>query len=117
MVCQFERLLFPPSTEKVDVGSYMVAVYRPCEKLPDSLGNGMQRVTAVGYGLPTASRIRYDMQGQWCKNAKHGVQFKVENYSEVGHAQPRRNHSIFVVRTDKRHRTENRGKDICGFRQ
>lgn len=83
MVCQFERLLFPPSMEKVDVGSYMVAVYRPCEKLPDSLGNGMQRVTAVGYGLPTASRIRYDMQGQWCKNAKHGVQFKVENYSEV----------------------------------
>ena len=83
MVCQFERLLFPSSMETVDAGSYMVAVYRPCEKLLDSLGNRMQRITAVGYGLPTTNRISYDMQGQWCKNAKHGVQFKVENYSEV----------------------------------
>ena len=83
MVCQFERLLFPPSTEKVDVGSYMVAVYRPCEKLLDSLGNRMQEITAVGYGLPTASRIRYDMQGCWSKNPKYGLQFKVENCDAV----------------------------------
>ena len=38
---------------------------------------------AVGYCLPTAEKLRYELQGHWSKNPKHGVQFEVETYDEV----------------------------------
>ena len=61
----------------------MVAVYRPCEKIKDQAGNVLAQVKAVGYGLPTASNLRYEMHGRWSKNAKHGIQFEVETYDEI----------------------------------
>lgn len=83
MLCQFERLVYPQNIRVVDSGSYMVAVYRPCEKIKDQAGNVLAQVKAVGYGLPTASNLRYEMHGRWSKNAKHGIQFEVETYDEI----------------------------------
>lgn len=83
MLCQFERLVYPQNVRGVDPSSYMVAVYRPCEKIKDHAGNVLVQVKAVGYGLPTASNLRYEMRGRWSKNAKHGIQFEVETYDEV----------------------------------
>lgn len=83
MLCQFERLVYPQNTNVIDAASYMVALYRPCEKIKDSSGNIISQVKAVGYCLPVANNLRYDMQGHWSKNPKHGIQFEVESYNEV----------------------------------
>ncbi|MEH2933609.1 ATP-dependent RecD-like DNA helicase [Acutalibacter sp. JLR.KK004] len=80
MLCEFERLIYPSSP---DPSSYMVAMYRPCEKIRDMAGNTLDRVKAVGYCLPTASDLRFDIQGQWSRSAKHGLQFEVDRYEEV----------------------------------
>ena len=73
MLCQFERLVYPQNTNVIDAASYMVALYRPCEKIKDSSGNTISQVKADGYCLPVANNLRYDMQGHWCKNPKHGI--------------------------------------------
>ena len=83
MLCQFERLIYPHDVSTAANGQYMVAVYNPCENVKDSTGNVVTQVKAVGYCLPTADNIRYDIQGHWSKNSKHGIQFEVENYEEV----------------------------------
>lgn len=83
MLCQFERLVYPQNTNVIDAASYMVALYRPCEKIKDSSGNTISQVKAVGYCLPVANNLRYDMHGHWSKNPKHGIQFEVESYNEV----------------------------------
>lgn len=83
MLCQFERLIYPQNAASLDAGSFMIAVYRPCEKIKDSAGNTVTQVKAVGYCLPTAEKLRYELQGHWSKNSKHGVQFEVETYDEV----------------------------------
>ena len=83
MLCQFERLIYPQKTAAVQTNSYMIAIYRPCETIKDTAGNTITQVKAVGYCLPTADTIRYELQGRWAKNPKHGVQFEVENYDEV----------------------------------
>lgn len=83
MLCQFERLIYPQSVRAIDAGSFMIAVYRPCENIRDSAGNMVTQVKAVGYCLPIADNLRYELQGHWSKNPKHGVQFEVENYDEV----------------------------------
>lgn len=83
MLCQFSRLVYPQSINMVVPGSYMVAVYTPCEKVHDSSGNIITQIKAVGYSLPTSNTMRYDMKGQWSKDARHGLQFNVENYDEV----------------------------------
>ena len=83
MLCQFERLIYPQSVSTIDAGSFMIAVYRPCEKIKDSAGDLVTQVKAVGYGLPIADKQRYELQGHWSKNPKHGVQFEVETYDEV----------------------------------
>ena len=83
MLCQFERLIYPQKTATVQTNSYMIAIYRPCETIRDTAGNTITQVKAVGYCLPTADTIRYELQGHWTKNPKHGVQFEVENYDEV----------------------------------
>ena len=61
----------------------MVAVYTPCEKLMDSTGIQVTEFKAVGYCLPTAKNLRYDMSGHWNKTPKHGLQFEVDDYKEV----------------------------------
>lgn len=83
MLCQFERLLYPKDARVAEMGGYMIALYRPCEKIPDGMGNNMQQVKVVGYCLPIASNLRYDMRGRWNKDSKHGLQFEVETYDEV----------------------------------
>ena len=83
MLCQFERLVYPQNARSVNPGSYMVAIYRPCDKLLDSAGNTVSQIKAVGYCLPTAANLRYNMEGHWSKNAKHGLQFAVDTYEEV----------------------------------
>lgn len=83
MLCEFERLIYPHNVKEVDADSYMIAVYRPCEKIKDSAGSTITQVKAVGYCLPVSGSLRYDMLGHWSRNPKFGVQFEVESYSEV----------------------------------
>lgn len=83
MVCQFERLIYPNNPQNIDMSSFMIAAYRPCEKIFDLDGNLVTQIKAVGYCLPISSSLRYNMQGKWNKNSKHGVQFEVETYDEV----------------------------------
>lgn len=83
MVCEFQKLIYPSSPGMVEVGSYMVALYRPCEKVVDASGNAVREVKAVGYCLPVAANLRYDMKGHWNNNPSHGIQFEVEKYDEV----------------------------------
>ena len=82
MICQFKRLIYPRS-QPVEDGSYMIALYKPCESIRDSAGNMVSEVKAVGYCLPTADNLRYDFKGRWSRNAKHGIQFEVENFQEI----------------------------------
>ena len=83
MLCQFEKLIYPPNPAQMDPGSYMVALYRPCEKIRDAAGNVLTQVKAVGYCLPIVDNLRYEMQGHWSKHQSHGLQFEVESYDEV----------------------------------
>ena len=73
-------MIYPPIPSP---GSYMVALYHPCEQVKDLAGNILTQIKAVGYCLPTAENLRYHMQGRWNTNTKHGVQFEVESYDEV----------------------------------
>lgn len=83
MVCEFQKLIYPSSASMAEVGSYMVALYRPCEKVVDTSGKAVREVKAVGYCLPVAANLRYDMKGHWSNNPSHGLQFEVEKYDEV----------------------------------
>lgn len=83
MLCQFEKPVYPYDISEIDAGSFMIAMYRPCERIRDSAGNIISQVKAVGYGLPVSKKMRYEMQGHWSKNPKHGIQFEVESYEEV----------------------------------
>ena len=83
MLCEFGRLLYPHSADNLDAASFTIALYRPCETVRDSNGNSIPKIKAVGYGLPASKNLRYELHGHWSKNPKHGVQFEVENFSEV----------------------------------
>ncbi len=83
MLCQFERVIYPSDVKAIDIAGFMIAIYRPCEKLKDSNGNIITQIKAVGYCLPIAEKLRYELRGHWSKNPKHGVQFEVEGYDEV----------------------------------
>jgi exodeoxyribonuclease V alpha subunit len=83
MICQFEKLIYPQDVCALNADSYMVAVYKPCENVKDSAGNTLSQIKAVGYALPMSNKLKYDIQGHWSKNAKHGIQFEVENFNEV----------------------------------
>lgn len=83
MICQFERLVYPPKMSAVEPGGYMVAIYKPCEKLLDSAGKLIPQVKAVGFSLPVSEGFRYDIKGHWTRNAKHGLQFEVESFGEM----------------------------------
>ena len=76
-------MIYPSNIAAVGINSYMIALYRPCEKILDTSGNRVTQVKAVGYCLPTADNLRYEIQGHWSKNPKHGVQYEVESYEEV----------------------------------
>jgi len=82
MLCEFQRLIYPQSVALTDPGTYMVAMYSPCEKVCDSTGKLVKQIKAVGYCLPLSDKIRYNMQGKW-STSKFGLQYEVENYEEV----------------------------------
>ena len=83
MVCEFQRLIYPKSVVGLDAGSYMIAIYSPCEKVRDRDGRLLGTVKAVGYGLPLTANLRYKMHGRWNETSKHGPQFEVDTYEEV----------------------------------
>jgi len=80
LLCQFEKMIYPPNPAQADPGSYMIALYRPCEKIKDASGQVLTQVKAVGYCLPVADHMRYEMQGHWSRHQNHGLQFEVESY-------------------------------------
>lgn len=80
LLCQFEKMIYPSGTGAADAASFMIALYRPCEKLKDSSGNTITQIKAVGYCLPTAGNMRYEMRGHWRKDPKYGIQYDVEGY-------------------------------------
>ena len=78
LLCKFKRLIYQASPD-----AYTVALYKPCESVLDSSGRRISEVKAVGWCLPTAEKLKYDLKGHWSKTAKHGMQFEVETYDEV----------------------------------
>ena len=83
MICEFNRLIYPKDAEMVNEGSYMVALYSPCEMIMDMSGTEIKEIKAVGYGLPTGSNLKFDIKGHWGKSKNHGIQFEVEDYEEI----------------------------------
>ena len=83
MVCEFQRLIYPKTLVGLNAGSYMIALYSPCEKVRADDGRLMDSVKAVGYGLPLTANLRYKMHGRWKDEPKHGLQFEVDDYEEV----------------------------------
>ena len=83
MVCEFQKLIYPSTRVGLDAGSYMIAVYTPCEKIRDRQGRLLGSIKAVGYGLPLSANLRYKMQGRWNEEPKHGLQFEVDTYEEI----------------------------------
>ena len=83
MICKFERIIQPAKLTMVNPSSYMVAIYRPCEKIKDSAGKTVDNIKAVGYGLPTDYGPSYDLKGRWYRDDKYGMQFTVEGYEEI----------------------------------
>lgn len=83
MKCVFSRLLYPRSMVDAQEGSYMIALYRPREKVLDTQGNELSIVKVVGHYLPTSERVKVNLTGHWKKDAKYGLQFEMESYEEV----------------------------------
>lgn len=81
MLCTFEYLKHP-QTMPVPEGSYMVAIFKPEKKVPDQDGNLQKWITVVGMNLPTAKKVKFDIQGRW-ECSGYGLQYKMESYREV----------------------------------
>ena len=82
MLCKFKRLIYPKSPPAKDTG-YRIVLYQPCEKLRDSSGHPVTEVKAVGFFLPTAENLSYELTGHWARDGKYGLQFEVEDYQEI----------------------------------
>lgn len=78
MLCEFQRLIYSPNG-----AGFMIALYRPCERLLDGDGARVTQVKAVGYCLPVSEKLQYDLHGHWSRSARHGLQFEVEGYKEI----------------------------------
>lgn len=83
MLCQFERVIYPRDTRNIGEDSFMIVSYKPCEVIKDSSGNRIAHVKAVGYCLPTAEGLCFNLYGHWSKSDRHGLQFEVERYEEI----------------------------------
>lgn len=83
MKCSFSRLLYPKTVEEARDGSYMIALFRPHEKVLDAQGNRLSSIKVVGHYLPTVSSVKVDMAGHWKKDARYGLQFEMESYEEL----------------------------------
>ena len=76
MKCSFSRLLYPKSLEEARDGSYMIALFRPNEKVLDAQGNRLNSIKVVGHFLPTVAGVKVDMAGHWKKDARYGLQLR-----------------------------------------
>ena len=83
MKCSFSRLLYPKRLEEARDGSYMIALFKPNEKLLDAQGNRLSSIKVVGHFLPTVASVKVDMTGHWKKDARYGLQFEMESYEEI----------------------------------
>lgn len=83
MKCRFSRLLYPRTMEEAQDGSYMIALYIPCETVLDAQGNKLSSIKVVGHYLPAVERVKVDMTGRWKKDARYGLQFEMESYEEL----------------------------------
>lgn len=83
MKCSFSRLLYPKGLEEARDGSYMIALFRPNEKVLDAQGNRLNSIKVVGHFLPTVAGVKVDMAGHWKKDARYGLQFEMESYEEI----------------------------------
>lgn len=83
MKCSFSRLLYPKSLEEARDGSYMIALFRPNEKVLEAQGNRLNSIKVVGHFLPTVAGVKVDMAGHWKKDARYGLQFEMESYEEI----------------------------------
>lgn len=81
MLVKFEHQIYPRKGQQNDSG-YTIAHYRTIEKVTDLAGNLITEFVAVGYFLPTTPNIPYELEGQWKRDAKHGLQFCVDSYKE-----------------------------------
>ncbi len=81
MLCKFDRVIYPRGAT-TSINGFMIAVYKPCSVLRDAAGNRLDSFKAVGYGLPTSPKLKYQLQGRWTKTAEHGVQLEVERFEE-----------------------------------
>ena len=61
MKCSFSRLLYPKTVEEARDGSYMIALFRPHEKVLDAQGNRLSSIKVVGHYLPTVSSVKVDI--------------------------------------------------------
>ena len=71
MKCSFSRLLYPKRLEEARDGSYMIALFKPNEKVLDAQGNRLSSIKVVGHFLPTVASVKVDMTGHWKKDARY----------------------------------------------
>lgn len=84
MLCSYKTTVFPRDGQTSDNG-YMVAVYKLHEKVAGPDESILDEVKVVGYMLPTAKSVLFDIKGSWEKN-KRGYQYNMTSYEE--HVQP-----------------------------
>ena len=58
--------------EEARDGSYMIALFKPNEKVLDAQGNRLSSIKVVGHFLPTVASVKVDMIGHWKKDARYG---------------------------------------------
>ena len=83
MLCSFRKLIYPKTIAAAQSGEYTIALYDLHEKTLDAQNRQIFEAKVVGYYLPVVTGVRVDMNGEWQKNAKHGVQFAMNGYAEV----------------------------------
>lgn len=76
MKCSFSRLLYPKRLEEARDGSYMIALFRPNEKILDAQGNRLNSIKVVGHFLPTVASVKVDMTGHWKRMPDMGSSLK-----------------------------------------
>ena len=81
MLCQFDAIIFPKNPSASHDG-YMVVAYHTCKPTRNAEGQIINSFRAVGYCLPTAKDITYNMEGKWERD-KYGMHFAMEKYEEV----------------------------------
>lgn len=83
MICKFKKLIYPYDVDNVQVDSYVVALYEcDIEDVEKYDGKYMFEFCAVGYGLPITKSAKYNLNGEWKKDKKYGIQYKVSSFEQ-----------------------------------